>query len=322
MGTPLRSERPAPARAPGPSPARRAWLRAAVAAPALAAGCAWTRIPGMRYAPPMLEVSREGAPGRVVLLGTVHTGLPRFYPLPPAVERAFADARRLLVEIDTEAQAEAIRAAGVEFGVLPPGRTLAMVLRPSTMSALREAYRDRPWDLNAMRRLRPWALALQLPDLDDERMGAESRDGLERHLIGRARARPIPVVELERADAQVRAFAGGTDDEQDAALALRLSQREAHARSYGRIVDAWRLGDLERLAELKDLAFPAQGRLAPLRRRLFAERDEGLADGIVAALAEPGTSMALVGALHLAGSDALQHVLARRGVSATARHDA
>ncbi|MFO0235211.1 MAG: TraB/GumN family protein [Burkholderiales bacterium] len=205
----------------------------------------------------MLELSREDGPGRVVLLGTVHAGLPRFYPLPPQVGRAFADARSLLVEIDTEAQADAIRAAGVE-----------------------------------------------------------------RHLIARTRARPIPVVELERADAQVRAFAGGTHDEQDAALAQRLAQREAHARSFGRIVDAWRVGNLDRLAELKDLAFPPQGRLAPLRRRLFAERDEGLADGLAAALDAPRTSMALVGVLHLAGPDSLQHALARRGISATAASDA
>lgn len=276
----------------------------------------------MRYAPPMLELAREGAPGRALLLGTVHAGLPRFYPLPPQVERAFAVARNLLVEIDTDAQADAIRMAGVELGVLPDGETLATVLRPSTMRALRDAYRDRPWDLHAMRRLRPWALALHLPDLDDERMGAESRDGLERHLIGRARTRPIPVIELERADAQVRAFAGGTPDEQDAMLALRLEQRGAHARSFGRIVDAWRLGDLDRLAELKDLAFPPEGRLAPLRRRLFAERDEGLADGLAAALEAPRTSMALVGVLHLAGPDALQHALARRGIAATAPRDA
>lgn len=300
---------------------RRALLRAALAAPALAAGCAWSRIPGMRYAPPLLGLDRPGAPGRVVLLGTVHAGLPRFYPLPRAVERAFADSGRLLVEVDVDAQAEAIRAAGVELGVLPPGRTLETVLRPSTMRALRDAYRDRPWALHELRRLQPWALALQLPDLDDERLGAETRDGLERHLIGRARARGIPVVELERADAQVRAFAGGPPEEQDAALALRLAQRAAHARTYVRIVDAWRTGDLAALAALKDLAFPPEGPLADLRHRLFAERDEGLADGLADALGRPGTSMALVGVLHLAGPDALQHALARRGVRATDRHD-
>ncbi len=301
---------------------RRSALRVAIALPAIAAGCAWTRIPGMRYAPPLFELSREGAPGRVVLLGTVHAGLPRFFPLPDRVERAFAGARRLLVEIDPDAQAEAIRAHGAALGVLPPGESLDTVLRPETLRALRDAYHDRPWALHAMRRLRPWALALQLPDLDDERMGADPREGLERHLIDRARARGLPLVELERADVQVRAFAGGPPEEQDAVLALRLAHRAAHARTYTRIVDAWRLGDLEALAELKDFAFPPQGPLADLRRRLFAERDEGLADGLRAALEVPGPAMALVGALHLAGPDALQHALARRGVRAMPTRDA
>ena len=318
-GTPPRSER---RRARGRQkaaarPVRRALLRAAtVAAPFLATGCAWTRIPGLRYAPPLLALSRDGAPGRIVLLGTVHAGLPRFYPLPAAVEQAFAHASRLLVEVDVEARAAAIRATGAALGVLPEGETLETVLRPSTYRALRAAWHDRPWDLHAMRRLRPWALALQLPDLDDARLGADPRDGLERHLIDRARGRGMSVIELEDAGAQVRAFAGGPPDEQDAALALRLAARAAHARTYGRIVDAWRTGDLEALAALKDLAFPPDGALAGLRRRLFADRDEGLADGLAQALDRPDTAMALVGTLHLAGPDALQHALARRGVAA------
>ncbi len=276
----------------------------------------------MRYAPPLLALERPDAPGRIALLGTVHAGLPRFYPLPAPVERAFADATRLLVEVDADARAPTIRAVGAELGVLPDGVTLETVLKPATLRALRAAHRDRPWELHALRRLQPWALALLLPDLDDERMGTDARDGLERHLIGRARARGLPVIELERADAQVRAFAGGTPDEQDAALALRLARRAAHARTFRRIVDAWRTGDLEALAALKDEAFPAEGPLADLRRRLFAERDEAIADGLRTALEAPGAAMALVGALHLAGPDALQHALARRGVSVTAARDA
>jgi uncharacterized protein YbaP (TraB family) len=275
----------------------------------------------MRYSPPMLALERAGAPGRIALLGTVHAGLPRFYPLPDEVERAFGAARRLLVEVDVDAQAAAIRAVGIELALLPDGATLEATLRPRTLRALRDAYRDRPWALQSMRRLQPWALALQLPDLDDERMGVDPRDGLERHLVARARARGLPVLELERADAQVRAFAGGSLDEQDAALALRLEHRAAHARTFRRIVDAWRTGDLEALAALKDFAFPPAGPLAGLRRRLFAERDEGLADALSAALGTPEPAMALVGALHLAGPDALQHALARRGVSVTAARD-
>ncbi|HYF57401.1 MAG TPA: TraB/GumN family protein [Burkholderiaceae bacterium] len=303
-------------------PGRRALLRVAAAAVAGAplvgaGGCAWRRIPGFGYAPPAFELARPGAPGRIVLLATVHAGLARFYPLPEAIERAFESAGRLYVELDVESRAAAIREAGRAFALLPDGATLETTLSPDTLAALRRAFDDRPGALHAWRRLQPWALALMLPDADDARMGAGESGGVERHLLRRARARGLPVVELETADAQVRAYAGGTLAEQEAALALRLAQREARARTFARIVDAWRLGDLDALARLKDRAYPPDGPLAPLRRRLFAERDEAIAGRLAEALEAPGAAMALLGAFHVAGPDSVLAALARRGVSVT-----
>jgi uncharacterized protein YbaP (TraB family) len=289
----------------------RAGLLAAAAA---TAGCAYRSIPGFHYAPPAFVLARPGRPGHIVLLATVHAGLSRFYPLPEPIERAFDEATRLIVEIDTDGRSAEIRAAATARALLPDGATLDTVLRPDTLRALRRTLHQQPWTLRALRRLQPWALALLLPDPDDERFGADPRDGVELHLIRRARARGLPIVEMETAEAQVAAFAGGPLDEQDAALALRLAHREAQSRTYVRIVDAWRRGDLEALAALKEFAYPTQAPLAALRRRLFADRDEAMADTLAAALAEPGRALALVGALHLAGPDALQHALERRGV--------
>lgn len=303
-------------RSPGPDAARRAWLRALVATGAASGtGCAWRTIPGWDYAPPRVVLTREDAPGRIVLLASVHAGLARFYPLPDPIERAFARAARLIVEIDVAARGPEIRAAATAHALLPGGATLRTALRPQTLEALRRAFHDRPWVLAERARLQPWAWTLLLPDADDERLGTDPREGVEAHLIARARARGLPVIELEAADAQVRAFAGGPIDEQDAALALRLAQREAQSRTYVRIVDAWRRGDLAALAELKDRVYPPEGPLRALRERLFTERDERMADALAQALQAPGDAMAVVGALHLAGPDALQHALRRRGVT-------
>jgi hypothetical protein len=285
-----------------------------LAAATLAAGCAYRSLPGFTYAPPAFVLSRPGAPGRIVLLGTVHAGLSRFYPLPEPIEQAFDEARRLIVEIDTEGRATEIRAAAGARALLPAGATLATVLRPETLRALRRTLHQQPWTLHELQRLQPWALALLLPDADDQRFGADPRDGVELHLIRRARARGLPIVEMETAEAQVAAFAGGPLDEQDAALALRLAHRDAQSRTYVRIVDAWRRGDLAELAALKDFAYPPEGTLGALRTRLFADRDAAMADALAGALYEPGPGMALVGALHLAGPDALQQALTRRGV--------
>jgi uncharacterized protein YbaP (TraB family) len=249
-----------------------------------------------------------------VLLGTVHAGLQRFYPLPGSIEHAFADARRLLVELDPQARREAIRSAAQGYALLPDGMELAGVLQPATLRALRRAFHGRPWALDEVQRLQPWALAMLLPNADDARLDVDPLEGVDLHLIRRARARGLPVIELEAADAQVRAFAGGPLVEQEAALALRLAQREAWDRSFVEIVDAWRRGDLAALARLKDRAYPAQGVLADLRRRLFTERDATIAARLADALEEPAAGFATVGVFHLAGPDALQVELARLGV--------
>ncbi|RPH44278.1 MAG: TraB/GumN family protein [Burkholderiales bacterium] len=297
-----------------PCAPRRALLRGALLAAAATAGCAYRSLPGFEYAPPAFELARPEAPGRIVLLATVHAGLARFYPLPEPLERAFGEATRLIVEIDTDGRRAEIRAAATARALLPEGATLANVLRPETLRALRRALHQQPWTLGELQRLQPWALALLLPDPDDLHFGADPRDGVELHLIRRARARALPIVEMETAEAQVAAFAGGSLAEQDAALALRLAHRDAQSGTYVRIVDAWRRGDLAELAALKDFAYPPEGPLAALRTRLFADRDAAMAEVLDRALDEPGRAMALVGALHLAGPDALQHALVRRGV--------
>lgn len=262
----------------------------------------------------MFTLTHADAPGCIHLLGSVHAGLRRFYPLPAPVERAFGQADRLLVELDIAARSDAIRSETAGVSLLPQGGTLDQVLQPETLEALKEAFHARPWALRSVQRLQPWALALLLPNDDDLRLDADPRDGVDLHLVRRARARALPIVELETVAAQLRAFAGGSLAEQEAMLARRLAQRRDWDRSFVRIVDAWRLGDLAELAVLKDHAYPPDGPLAGLRWRLFAERDAAIADRLADALHDPAPGFATIGVLHLVGPDAIQPMLARRGV--------
>ena len=280
-----------------------------------AAGCAYRSIPGWRYQPPMFSLSRTDAPGRITLLGSVHAGLPRFYPLPDPVEAAFDGAARLLVELDTRVQSDAIRSATAAAALLPDGATIDQVLPAPTMAALTLAFQADPEALRRLMRLRPWAMALLLPNADDVKMLADGGDGIETHLIERSRRRGLPVLELESPAAQIAAFAGGSPEEEAAGLALRLAQRSSWDRTYSEIVDAWRRGDLTALAALKDRAFPASGSSAALRRRLFTERDRSMAIRLRDELDTPAPGLAVIGVLHLAGPDAITGILSTLGVT-------
>jgi uncharacterized protein YbaP (TraB family) len=279
------------------------------------AGCAYRSIPGWRYQPPMFELSRPDAPGRITLLGSVHAGLRRFYPLPEPVEAAFHGATRLLVELDARAQSDAIRSATSASALLPDGATIDQVLRAPTMAALTRALQADPWALRRLMHLRPWAMALLLPNADDVSMLVDGGDGIDIHLIERSRRRGLPVVELESPTAQIAAFAGGSPEEEDAVLALRLAQRSSWDRTYSEIIDAWRRGDMTALAALKDRAFPASADMAGLRRRLFGERDQAMAVRLRDELDQPAPGLAVIGVLHLAGPDAITGILSTLGVT-------
>ncbi len=263
----------------------------------------------------MFSLSRPDAPGRITLLGSVHAGLTRFYPLPDQVETAFDRAGRLLVEIDAGAQSGAIRSATVAVALLPDGATIDQALPAPTMAALTRAFQADPWALRRLLHLRPWAMALLLPNADDVKMLADGGDGIETHLIERSRRRGLPVVELESPTAQIAAFAGGSAEEDDAVLSLRLAQRASWDRTYSEIVDAWRRGDMRALAALKDRAFPASGPTAALRRRLFADRDQAMAIRLRDELDKPVPGLAVIGVLHLVGPDAITGVLSTLGVT-------
>ncbi len=280
-----------------------------------AAGCAYRSIPSWQYQPPMFSLSRPDAPGSITLLGSVHAGLARFYPLPEPVEAAFERAGRLLVEIDAGAQSGAIRSATAAVALLPDGATIDQALSAPTMAALTRAFQADPWALRRLMRLRPWAMALLLPNADDVKMLADGGDGIETHLIERSRRRGLPVLELESPTAQIAAFAGGSAEEDEAVLAMRLVQRASWDRTYSEIVDAWRRGDMRALATLKDRAFPASGSTAALRRRLFAERDQAMAIRLRDELDKPAPGLAVIGVLHLVGPDAITGILSTLGVT-------
>jgi uncharacterized protein YbaP (TraB family) len=69
------------------------------------------------------------------------------------------------------------------------------------------------------------------------------------------------------------------------------------------------------LADLKERAFPASGRTAALRRRLFTERDQAMAIRLRDELESPMPGLAVIGVLHLAGPDAITGILSTLGVT-------
>jgi uncharacterized protein len=306
--------------------ARRRFVRVAagvtISAGALAvsslSGCAYRHIPGYQFSPALFEVRLPDSQAITYLFGSVHAGLARFYPLPKKIENCIGEARTLAVEIDMQAHFEQATQLFRPHVYLPSTMSLSSVLGINNFDAMSRHFQWFREDIAKHERYAPWFVALNLNSTDDQNVNLQGAVGLETVLLAQAKKGNKVILELETAAEQVHAFVAGSLDEQREHLLMRFDQIRRWDKTIVDIVDAWRLGDLEALDEVKTRNYGGPAKLQSLRTRIFAERDVRMAARIMNHMkATTSTTFAVVGAFHLCGADRLQNFLVDAGASVT-----
>jgi uncharacterized protein YbaP (TraB family) len=136
-------------------------------------------------------------------------------------------------------------------------------------------------------------------------------EGVEEKLSVAARGKAR--VGLETLDEQLGFFDGLPEADQRALLAATLDGLPELKQQAGQLVRLWASGDTDRLAAQLNEDLRTTPRLAQL---LLTDRNARWADWIAARLDKPGTVFVAVGAGHLAGSDSVQAMLAKKGLRA------
>ena len=251
--------------------------------------------------------------GRVTLLGSVHYLRETDYPLPETIERLYREADLVVLEIDLDdldpvlLQQSFIRAA-----TLPPDTRLSHVLSEEVYALTVEVARNMDVDLDLLSRLEPWLVANTLLDLGMMRSGFSPERGLEQYLLRRAAQDGIRIEGLESVEDQIAIFDSLETEAQEAMLAQTLAEIDTADVSLGEMIDAWRDGNLESLAEslVEDFAeFPG------LYERLVVDRNRNWVDQIVGFGQAGENVLIVVGALHLTGEDSVIGMLIDEGLA-------
>lgn len=289
----------------------------------LLSGCAYKYIPGYQFTPALFEVTTAKSATTAWLFGSIHAGLSRFYPLPDLVEQKFASSESIAVEIDMSKRLAETSALFRPHVYLPASQSLSTHIGIETFAEMRRYF---DWDRKETathERYAPWYLALIMTSKDDGAAGMERAIGLESVLTQKAAALGKVTLELETPVEQVSAFVSGSMAEQVAQLKARFKQVTQWDRTANNLIEAWRLGDLDQMAALKNEHFANTGEVKALRDRMFAQRDSRIAERLIGLInREPVNSnrnsiFALVGAFHLAGEDSLQEQLVGAGGTVT-----
>ena len=236
------------------------------------------------------------------LLGSFHALKPSDYPLPAAIDAAFADAENVAFELPpAELESPELSRMMLAAAQLPVGRSLQQSLPASVWQQLQSYCQDHGLPLAQLQASEPWFVALVIGLDSLARSGYDPQLGLDRDLMARAASAGKATRGLETSADQIRLFDSMSAQEQAETLAESL-QDEAQV---DRLHDLWRAGDEQGL--YRELVQEFRQKYPALYRRMDTDRNDAWLPKLRAMLdgEHQRDTLVVVGSLHLLGDEGL-----------------
>jgi uncharacterized protein len=254
--------------------------------------------------------SLKGKSNTVYLLGSVHFLKPSD-ELPEAINVAYRDAERLIMEIDMDdLDPGAAQQVTMELGLLPEDKTLESELGPDAYAQVAKQARVIGVDPALLNRFRPWLAAMTLVQLQLMKQGLDPQSGVEQRLTTRAVADQKEITGLETMQQQLGMLAGLSSAQQREFLMYSVEDAERAAEEIDELIGAWRTGDVEVLSRLLAEGFD---KYPDLYRPLTVDRNRQWLARIEELLKSRDDYMVVVGTLHLVGKDSVIELLENKG---------
>ncbi len=195
------------------------------------------------------------ADNHLYLLGSFHVLKPEDYPLPVAIDAAFADAERVAFEVSPEEmRSPDLPMKMLAAGTIDHGPPLSERLRPATYRKLQAYCAKRCAQsglaMEQLVRFEPWMVSLMVSLVEARRQGYESGKGLDQTMIDRTLAAKKASMGLETAEQQIKALDGMSPKEQEQSLLEALDDVDGMQGRMEELHSDWRRGDDEALERL------------------------------------------------------------------------
>jgi len=258
--------------------------------------------------------SLQGKSNTVYLLGSVHFLRPSDR-LPDAVDAAYQDAEKLVMEIDRDdLDPLATQQVTMDLGLLPEDKSLETDLGPQAYKRVSDQARTIGVDPALLNRFRPWLAAMTLVQLQLMKQGLDPQSGVEQRLTTRAVADHKEIEGLETMEQQLGMLAGLPPAQQREFLMYSVEDAENAGEDIDKLIGAWKRGDTPALASLLGEEFE---KYPDLYRPLTVDRNRQWISHIEQLLDDKDDYLVVVGALHLVGKDSVIELLQNKGHKVT-----
>lgn len=254
----------------------------------------------------------------MVLFGTLHVGLPEFYPLEGRLTGALAEASTLALEIDPDQPRADLQDALRTYGMLAPGNPAYDSLPPQQKRRLDRLLQQGGLDATSMLTFKPVLLATMLTLAEYTRQGYRSDLSSDAWLARQARQRHVRVLALESLGSQLALLDRLPVPDRWRFLDEMMDTIESGAQrtEAQEVVRAWSTADqraLDRIAARCETDQSVSGRF--VTQVLLKERNVGLADRLLQLLRSEDRTVAAIGVLHLLGTGSVPALLEQSGVT-------
>ncbi len=248
----------------------------------------------------------------VFLLGSMHFGHERFYPLPNAVNQAFSVADTLIVEVDiTNIDPMAAMSAIMRHARLEEGKTLTDVLSEDTVSLLNKQAKAIGIPLVSMQSFKPWFAALQLVEGELRKTEFKQQYGIDQYFLNKAKGKDV--LALETLDAQLGLFGTLSLAEQEIFLLQTLKEFSDSHKYLNALATQWEEGDVKALEQSLLAPFQNGTESQKLYQVVFSDRNTKMTAAAITHLQQTGVFFMVVGAGHLVGDEGVVARLKRSG---------
>jgi uncharacterized protein len=256
------------------------------------------------------RVTRKGiAPSHVY--GTIHVADPRLAELPAPVAKAFDAARSLMLEYLPDGYS---RERFLEAAMFLDGQTLEQTIGASDFERAFEHLKPIGLSREFVNKLKPWGVLINLRN-----PGGADGSPLDAQLLERARARRMPLYQIEGVEEQIFTFDEFPMDSQVALLRHSLEHREELLELAARTLEAYLAGDLAAIWRLREAFAQRHPQIAAhqaiLTKRVVHDRSVVMAFRMQRQLRH-GDAFVALGALHLYGEKGVLALLAEDGYRA------
>jgi uncharacterized protein len=252
----------------------------------------------------------EGAPP-VYLMGSLHVLTPDYYPLSPVAERAFADSKILIEEVDIDELTNPTTAmALVGKAMLTDGRTLDQVISADLYKTVVERAEKAGVPAIAIQRMKPWMAAVSLTAPALQAAGFNAGLGVDQYFFNKARTAKMERRALETVAYQFDRLDQMPPPVQEAMLKSVIADMDTELSNVKVIADAWASGDT---TSIEKLLLGAIVDSPELYQRLLVERNRNWVAPVETCLKEKTACFVVVGAAHLVGPDSLVALLRKKG---------